>query len=166
MENRIILDSDVIPPVKVERESYILEVLAPKHNERDYYAWTSSIESLKDVFGPRNGWPGEVTDLEHNLKDLKNHLREFEDKEAYTYSILSLDEEKCIGCLYIRPTPIKEYNARVDFWFSDDSKDYEEEFYTWLESWLKSFWKLDNPCFPGRSESWDSYYDKLDTISL
>lgn len=161
MENRIILNSNVKPPLKVERENYILEVLAPKHNERDYDAWTSSLESLKGILGPRNGWPEEVTSLEQNLKDLENHLREFENKEAFTYSILTLDKQKCIGCLYIRPTQIKKYSARVDFWFRDDSKNYEEEFYIWIQSWLKISWKLEEACFPGRSETWESYYKKL-----
>jgi len=166
MDNSILLKADVTPPLRVERDNYILEVLAPKHNERDYDAWTSSLDSLKGIFGPRNGWPGEVLGLDHNLKDLENHLREFQGKEAYTYSILSLDEKKCIGCLYIRPTPIKEYSARVDFWFRDDSISYESEFYIWLQNWLNTFWKLENACFPGRSEPWDSYYDKLDKTSL
>jgi len=98
-----------------------------------------------------------VSSLDHNLEDLENHLFEFEQRIAYTYSILSLDEKKCIGCLYIRPTTAKEFSCRVDFWFRDDAKEYEDEFYVWLQGWLKSFWKLDDPCFPGRSLSWAQY---------
>ncbi len=158
MTDKITLSPEFTAPTLLARENYLLEVLAPKHNARDYEAWTSSRESLKGIFGPRNDWPGEVSGLDHNLKDLENHLREFKEKEAYTYSILTLDEKKCIGCLYIRPTSIIEFSARVDFWFRDDSKKYEDEFYIWLQEWLKTYWKLENPCFPGRSISWDEYY--------
>jgi hypothetical protein len=158
------LDISIEPPVKVEREHYILEVLAPKHNERDYEAWTSSRESLKGIFGPRNDWPGDVADLNGNLKDLENHLREFEEREAYTYSILSLDESRCIGCLYIRPTPAKEFSARVDFWFTDENKEFEREFLFWLQVWLTRDWKFKTPCFPGRSITWDEYYKRCERI--
>ena len=57
------------PPTEVIHEQYILEPLAPKHNEIDYEAWTSSKDDLKGIFGPRDGWPGEVTSLEQNLSD-------------------------------------------------------------------------------------------------
>ena len=122
MKSQIILNDTFIPPELIKRENYYLEVLGAKHNELDYEAWTSSLASLKGIFGPRNNWPGEVGSLEHNLEDLVNHFKEFQNREAFTYSILSYSGDKCLGCLYIRPTEIEEYSAKIDFWFRDDSK--------------------------------------------
>jgi hypothetical protein len=154
------LPSGFIPPLIISRDQYLLEVLSPKHNELDFEAWTSSRESLKGIFGPRNKWPGEVGSLDHNLKDLENHLKEFEESKAFTYSILSLERDKCLGCLYIRPILTEDYSCRVDFWFRDDSKEHEDEFYLWLQQWLEDSWKLVRVCFPGRSISWNEYYEK------
>ena len=89
---------------------YFLEVLAPKHNEMDYEAWTSSRDELKGIFGPRNNWPAKVTSIEQNLNDLERHYREFEQKVAFAYTILCSNKTTCIGCLYIRPTSAKGYD--------------------------------------------------------
>ena len=157
----IILKNNFIPLQKLELENLTLKVLAPKHNEIDFEAWNSSREELKDIFGPRNGWPGEVSSLEHNLKDLENHLREFNEKEAFTYTLLSKDERTCLGCLYIRPSKAKEFDCRVDFWFRNSHKELESDFYKWLQTWLLDEWSFDNVAFPGRSISWNEYYEVL-----
>lgn len=164
MKIQITLKNSFNPPLQILRDNYDLEILSEKHNELDYEAWTSSLDTLKGIFGPRNNWPGEVSSIAQNLCDLKKHFDEFQKREAYTYSILNKDGSKCLGCLYIRPTKIKEYSARVDFWFRDDSKAYENEFYVWLKNWLISYWCLENSIFPGRSHSWKEYYMKYDSI--
>lgn len=162
MNNQILLKSNFIPPRKIEISSMTVEVLGPKHNQMDFDAWTSSLESLKGIFGPRNGWPGEVDSLEHNLKDLENHLREFEEKEAFAYSLLNKDETICVGCLYIRPSKTNEFNWRVDFWFSNSHKKLEENFYSWLKDWLRIEWGFEKVAFPGRSISWQKYYQLIE----
>ena len=98
------------------------------------------------------------------MKELENHFEEFQNREAYTYSILNRNGDKCIGCLYIRPTEISLFSARVDFWFRDDSKKFEAEFSEWLKNWLMNEWGLTNCTFPGRSISWEDYYLGLDNL--
>jgi hypothetical protein len=99
-----------------------------------------------------------VKGLEHNLKDLINHEREFNDKEAYAYTILSPDKSRCIGCLYFRQVDSAEFDCRVDFWFRDSDIDLEGEFFEWLKNWLICTWKIETPCFPARTTSWEDYY--------
>lgn len=166
MKIQIILKDKFIAPELINRESYYLEALDVKHNKLDYEAWTSSLTTLKGIFGPRNNWPGDVNSLDDNLKDLVNHFEEFKNREAYTYSILNNSGDMCLGCLYIRPTQIQEYSARVDFWFRDDSKEFDAEFYEWLKNWLIKYWSLTNCIFPGRSNSWEDYYKKYDRVNL
>lgn len=151
------LKNEFEPPKVLKRKAYYLEILQAKHNKIDYEAWNSSIKSLKGIFGPNNNWPGEVSSLEHNLKDLENHYNEFIEGIAYTYSILESDE-KCIGCLYIRPSKNIKFNTRVDFWFRDSHKENEKEFFEWLIFWLETQWGL-KACYPGRSISWEDYFD-------
>ena len=85
---RILLQSNFTPPQKIELRNLTMEVLSSKHNEIDYEAWNSSKNSLKDIFGPRNPWPDNVSSLEQNLIDLENHFKEFKKKSIYLYSYL------------------------------------------------------------------------------
>ncbi|OGQ23675.1 MAG: hypothetical protein A3I05_06180 [Deltaproteobacteria bacterium RIFCSPLOWO2_02_FULL_44_10] len=145
------------PPREVVRSNYVLEVLAPQHNDMDYEAWTSSIDELQGIFGPTNDWPTKEYTKEQNLEDLERHLREFEQSVAYAYTILNVERTSCIGCLYIRPTSATNYDARVDFWFRNSSKNIESHFYEELKSWLGKEWRFQNIAFPGRNLSWDEY---------
>jgi len=151
------------PPMELAREEYILEVLAPKHNQLDYEAWTSSREELVGIFGPRNGWPQDVSSLEHNRQDLEKHYQEFVQKEAFTYTILNPNRIECIGCLYIRPTKAPGYDCRVDFWFRNSSRHLEEHFFIELKEWLTQAWKFAKVAYPGRELPWERYYQLLDT---
>ena len=153
-------------PTLIVKEQYVLEPLAPVHNEMDYDAWMSSRAELKGIFGPTNAWPGEVVSLEQNLSDLKRHYQEFIDREAFAYTILSPDRKQCIGCLYIRPTPIADYDCRVDFWFRTSAKHLEPVFFNDLELWLSYEWKFEQIAYPGRSLPWEEYNQRAGTDEL
>lgn len=161
MNNIIQIPSGFNPPKELVHENYFLEVLAPKHNDMDYAAWTSSRDELQGIFGPDNDWPPYVYSKEENLTDLEKHYREFNEKIAYVHTILSPDKTSCIGCLYIRPTST-QYDARVDFWFTNVSRHFEPQFYEELKAWLKKDWHFTNAVFPGRSLPWKEYNRLVD----
>ncbi len=162
MSHSIKLPKGFEPPIEVITENYIMEPLTPKHNEMDYEAWTSSKEELKDIFGPRDGWPGEVTSIEYNLRDLEKDYKEFKDRKTFRYIILNTDRASSIGCFYIRPTSAVDYDCRVDFWFRNSHKYLEPLFFEEVKKWLKNEWKFQNPAYPGRSMTWDEYYRLID----
>jgi len=157
MNNIIKLPDSFEPPETLIKEQYILKILSPKHNEIDYEAWTSSRDELQGIFGPSDDWPPYNYSPEQNLADLEKHYREFNKKIAYAYTILSPDQAICIGCLYIRPTYAKDYDARVDFWFRNSHKNLESQFFDELKMWLKNDWQFNKPAFPGRTISWKEY---------
>ena len=150
------------PPIKFQFHELELEALQPIHNELDYRAWTSCRESLKGIFGPRNPWPEDVGNLDQNKEDLENHWREFETREAFTYTILNSDKSLCVGCVYVRPTPLKDFQARVDFWFVGEYRHLSDSFFKEFRLLLNRQWGLDRVVFPGRSMSWQEYYQRLD----
>ena len=154
------------PPIETNFDDFLLEALAPKHNKIDYAAWNSSREGLKDIFGPRNSWPCEVSSLEENYKDLEKHFEDHQNMMAFTYCILNQEKNDCLGCLYIRPTKAKEFDCRVDFWFRNSHKEFENDFYEWLQSWLTNDWNFENVAFPGRCISWNEYYEHIDQMSF
>ncbi|RLD33469.1 MAG: hypothetical protein DRI73_05435 [Bacteroidetes bacterium] len=47
----LILPEGFDPPEQIFMEKYYLEALAPKHNEMDYEAWSSSKDELRGIFG-------------------------------------------------------------------------------------------------------------------
>ncbi|MDA9189380.1 hypothetical protein N9O57_00190 [bacterium] len=162
MKKEIHLQKEFDPPRKVKLENIVMETLAPKHNLLDFEAWNSSKNELKGIFGPKNDWPNDVSSLEDNLRDLKNHLKEFNESRAFTYTLLDLDEKTCVGCLYIRPSLASEFDCRVDFWFRNSHKLLEGSFYSWLKTWLNKEWGFIKIAFPGRSISWTEYDEMQD----
>ena len=46
MPDRQFVTSDFVPPERLSSPTFVLEPLGPQHNERDYAAWTSSIDHV------------------------------------------------------------------------------------------------------------------------
>lgn len=159
---KVELPPDFYPPKQFQLLDLKFEALQPVHNEVDYQAWTSCRESLKGIFGLRNPWPDDVGSLEKNKKDLEKHWREFQTREAFTYTILNSEKSLCVGCVYVRPTPLKDFQARVDFWLVDEYRHLSDSFFNGFRLLLNGEWGLDKVVFPGRSMSWDEYYQQLD----
>ncbi|MBO0791233.1 MAG: hypothetical protein J2P36_09820, partial [Ktedonobacteraceae bacterium] len=63
----------------------------------------SGREHLHTIFGPQTVWPAETMTLEQNLEDLRWHQSEFENRTSCAYTVMSLDENQCLGCTYIYP---------------------------------------------------------------
>jgi hypothetical protein len=62
-------------PTQLVTPWLVLEPLGPEHNERDFEAWTSSIDHIRATPGFEGGsWPHPMT-LEENLGDLEMHAR-------------------------------------------------------------------------------------------
>ena len=91
-------------PMTMTTEQFVLEPLGPQHNESDYQAWMSSMDHIRATPGFEDGsWPREMT-LDENLADLERHAREFERREAFTFTVLEPGSTGVIGCVYIYPS--------------------------------------------------------------
>ena len=77
----------------------MLEPLGPQHNERDYAAWTSSMEHIRATPGfLDSSWPHPMT-LAENRGDLERHQQDFADRTGFTYTVLDPADGDVIGCL-------------------------------------------------------------------
>jgi hypothetical protein len=54
---------------------------------------------------------------------LEMHEREFERRERFVYTVMNLDETECLGCIYIRPSRLDDFDAEVVMWVSQDAFD-------------------------------------------
>src|ERR1044072_8092705 len=69
----VLVPPDFDPPGALTVGGFRLEPLDPEHNERDYAAWTSSIEHIRKSPGFAEGsWPHEMS-LDENRADLERH---------------------------------------------------------------------------------------------
>jgi hypothetical protein len=91
------------PPLGLVTDRFTLEPLGPEHDERDYVAWSSSIDHIRSSpgYGPESSWPHEMS-LAGNLADLERHAHDFAERTGFTYSVAD-PEGDVVGCVYIYP---------------------------------------------------------------
>lgn len=76
-------------PVGFETERFVLRPLTIHDVVKDYDAMVS-----------RGGEHANLT-LEQNLIDLGWHQVEFQRRSSFTYTVMSTDSTRCLGCVYI-----------------------------------------------------------------
>jgi hypothetical protein len=155
------------PPRSHRFAQFTLQVLSPHFAAQDYAAVTTSAEKIRHVFGPRNGWPAPDLRFEANLADLERHAREFADRVAFAYALVSPDNERYLGCLYIKPIKSRgepdprkaAFDAQAFFWLSKlaDRDGLAEQVLADVEAWLKLSWPFRAVAFPGRTIGWDKW---------
>ena len=136
-------------PESFEGPGFRLEPLGPQHNDRDYAAWTSSVEHILATpgFDPTR-WPRPMS-LDDNMQDLLGHATDFRRREGFTYSIL--DEDDVIGCLYIYPSSAPGNDALVRSWVRESRTDMDSVVWESITKWLAEEWPFDNAVYESRA---------------
>jgi len=153
------LDYEV--PESLVTDQYRLDILSPKVTEIDYEAVMSSKVRLRTIFGENTDWPKDDMSLEHNTKDLKRHEEEFKSRKAFLYTVLTLTRDRCIGCVYIEPTKVTEFDCEVYLWVRDSEISLDDHLYNTIHNWLESSWPFKKIAFPGREISWSGWNSYL-----
>ncbi|HEX4747201.1 MAG TPA: hypothetical protein VFU99_10005 [Gaiellaceae bacterium] len=127
-------------------ESFRLEPLGPAHNERDYEAWSSSIEHIRASpgFGPDATWPHPMS-LERNLGDLERHARDFVEKTGFTYSVL--DGGDVVGCVYVYPARDDVHDVHVRSWVRASRAELDLPLREAVAEWLAADWPFERPLY-------------------
>ena len=134
---------------------FLLEPLAPAHVELDYAALMQSKTQLRLWSGTT--WPEDTFTLADNRADLEWHADEHARRIAFTYTVLSPDRQRCLGCVYIKPlatimphiaqatdsatrlwitTPLLDHGRDQDLlralldWFRSDAWQFNRTFFT------------------------------------
>lgn len=108
-----------VAPHLIETDRMRLEPLAPRFNELDYAAAQGSREHLQTTL-QWGGWPSAEMTPADNMEDLERHWGEFEEHEAYAYSVLAPAGEPCIGCVYLNPMRQEPRGIAMAFWVTED----------------------------------------------
>lgn len=123
---------------------------------RDYDAVMSSREQLWAQYGEVWGWPRADLTLEDDLIDLAWHQKEAQLCRSFNYAVLTPDETRLLGCVYIDPPVKVGADADVSFWIRTDepNRDLEMELEEFVREWLDSAWPFKTVRYPGRDLSW------------
>jgi len=116
--------------------------------EKDYEAVIESRELLHTMFG--GPWPKLEFTLEENLADLERHQQEFLDRKAFAYTVVSLDETKILGCVYINPTETNGPDAVVVMWVrqTEHDKGLDEILFNTVRNWISTDWPFKKVDYP------------------
>jgi len=144
-EDPTFVPPDFRPPTGFAVGTFHLEPLGPEHNDRDYAAWTSSMEHIRSLPGyPDGRWPREMT-LAENLADLERHARDFAERRGFTYTVLDPTDD-VVGCLYIYPAKDGVHDTRVLSWLRASEAEHEEAFRQAVADWLAGdAWPFERP---------------------
>jgi hypothetical protein len=130
-------------PFELSTKDLRLEPLGPQHNDSDFHAWTSSLEHVRATPGFRDGpWPREMTS-EENRSDLERHARDFSLRTGFTYTVLEAGSDNVVGCVYIYPSQVGGYDARIRSWVRADRADLDGILYGVVLDWLRRDWPFE-----------------------
>jgi len=146
-------------PAGIETKEFRIRILTISDVVKDYDAVMSSIDHLAGVFGPSSSWPSADLTFEQDLIDLGWHQKEFQIRSSFTYTVMNLDESRCLGCVYIYPSEKEGYDARVILWVrqSEIEKGLDEKLFSAVKVWLSEEWWFTAAAFPGRQLSWQEW---------
>ena len=135
------------PPLGLTTDVFTLEPLGPEHNERDYAAWSSSIDHIRASpgYGPNSSWP-HVMSVADNLGDLERHARDFTERSGFTYTVLDPVGD-VVGCVYVYPARDATYDAHVRSWVRESRAELDLPLREAVAGWLGASWPFERPLY-------------------
>jgi RimJ/RimL family protein N-acetyltransferase len=148
-------------PEEKRTDRLLLRPLRASDVALDYDAVMSDPAALRRW--SQTSWPADDFTLAENLADLERHEREHREGLAFTFTVLSPDQARCLGCVYMRPprpevaalVPGTPHTANVEFWVraSEVASDLDRHLLLTLCEWLASEWAFDRVLYTiGESE--------------
>ena len=151
------IPSGVELPAGLEHERFRLRPITIHDTVRDFDAVMSSREHLWSLFGEAWGWPPADLTLEQDLIDLAWHQKEAELRESFNFAVMSPDESRLLGCVYVDPPTKQGYDAEVFWWCRPDEPGLEDDVGAAARAWVEAEWPFERVAYPGRVDPWDEY---------
>jgi hypothetical protein len=150
MESSPFVPAEFVAPRSLVTPLFRLEPLGPQHNEADYAAWTSSIDHIRATPGyPDGRWPDDRS-IEDNLRDLRRHADDFENRRGFTYTVLDPMTSDVIGCVYIYPDRQMPGGAHVQSWVRASRADLDVPLWQAVGEWLQTSWPFERVVYDAR----------------
>lgn len=130
-------------PATLDTPDFVLEPLTTDHATLDYAAVMASKDYLR--MWSSSDWPADDFMVDDNRADLQGHQDEHEAAQAFTYTVLSPDESRCLGCVYIEPNTVdlltpEDFDALVRFWVTPEAVagELDAQLLAGLRDWLRT----------------------------
>ncbi|HBP50800.1 MAG: hypothetical protein US68_C0017G0017 [Candidatus Shapirobacteria bacterium GW2011_GWE1_38_10] len=149
--------SDFEVPERLETDKFRLRMLKVTDVVKDYDAVMTSVDHLQGIFGPRSKWPTKDLTFEQDLIDLGWHQKEYQTRSSFAYTVMDLDESRCLGCMYIFHPTKEEFDAEVYMWVRENARDLDILLYETVRKWILEKWPFKRVAYPGRGISWDEW---------
>ncbi len=153
----VFIDNNFVIPEPLQTEQFHFVILEPSVAEQDYEAVMSSKYRLRNLFAEKDRWPEDDMTLEYNIQDLSRHEVEFKSREAFAYAVLSSCKVNYLGCVYIFPSTVVDYDCEVYLWIRESVLEFDHELYHSVKSWLQNKWPFECVAFPGREIAWSDW---------
>jgi hypothetical protein len=153
------LPRDFVVPTLVERPRFRVRHITVHDVVKDYDAVMTNRQQLWAMFGEAWGWPAADLSLEQDLIDLAWHQKEGDLRRAFNFAVLTPDESRLLGCVYIDPPEKQGADADVTFWLRGDA-DHDGlagELEAFVRSWIADAWPFGTVRYPGRDLSWAAW---------
>jgi hypothetical protein len=156
--SRPLVPDDFVVPERLEGAGFHLRMLTIHDLVKDYDAVMTSADRLVGHMDPDDDWPLGLT-LEEDLVDLGWHQREFTLRHSFAYTVMSPDEQTCLGCVYLLPTGAAGFAAQAFYWVrtSEVAGGLEERLGAAVRTWLAAAWPFSRVAFPGREIAWKDW---------
>ena len=151
--------TDFVVPAEHRARNFILRPLRASHLEIDFEALRIAGARLRSVFAANDSWPRDGITLDEDLEDLRRHEAEWERRLAFAYTVLSADESRCLGCVYLNPATKLGHDCECLLWTTDAAQDGALE--AVVRDWLATAWPFRAVGFPGRPPTPWSVWEKL-----
>ena len=147
------------PPTAVEAAGFKLVPLGPDLVKIDFDAYMSSIEHLQKTFSRSPNWPRQGISDADAMLDMQTEAARFRDRKSFAYSVLTPDGRRERGSVYVRPSPIKGYDAVVSLWVTKAEYDagFDAELSAWVTRWVQTAWPFAKVAYPGRAIDWRTW---------
>jgi hypothetical protein len=144
--------SGFVVPLALTTDQFRLEPLGPQHNDSDYEAWSSSVEHIHMTPGwETSSWPDDRSVVD-NLRDLRAHADDFENRAGFTYTVLDPATGDVIGCVYIYPDDSEQHDARVLSWVRASRPELDVQLWRAVTDWLADEWPFERVAYAERAD--------------
>jgi hypothetical protein len=149
---------EFIVPTLLETDRFRIRPLTIHDVVKDYDAVMTSVEHLRAAL-PLWGWPPDNLTLEQDLIDLGWHQKEFQLERSFDYAVMSLDEQRLLGCVYVDPPEKVGAEAEITFWVRADevATGLEAALEATIRPWIAEVWPFKRVIYPGRDLSWEEW---------
>lgn len=149
MDKKQFVPRDFVIPPLLETAQFRLRMLSVEDVEKDYEA---VMETQRRFLSLGYDWPREGFTIEENLADLEQHQREFLDREAFAYTVVSPDESRVLGCVYINPAKEEWIDARIRMWVreSEYGNGLDPVLLKTVKEWIEKEWPFKKVSYPER----------------